>query len=68
MTDEPTLPINKQERDTIEYVLTDWISYAHNMIESDAVREAGFSRVEITRTKQNISKAKKLLARLREFR
>ena len=60
--DEPTLPLNKADREVVMLALSEWITHA---IAFDP-DEKGYTRQEITRMRNNIVKVKKLLARLRE--
>jgi len=60
---EPTLPLNKADREVIMLALSEWILFTH-AIAFDA-DEKGYTRQEITRMRNNIVKVKKLLARLR---
>ena len=58
--DEPTLPLNKVDREVIMLALSEWILFTHAIaFDPD---EKGYTRKEITRMRN----AKKLLARLRE--
>ena len=62
--DEPTLPLNKADREVIMLALSEWILFTHAIaFDPDG---KGYTRQEITRMRNNIVKAKKLLARLRE--
>ena len=61
---EPTLPLNKADREVIMLALSEWILFTHAIaFDPD---EKGYTRQEITRMRNNIVKVKKLLARLRE--
>ena len=61
--DEPTLPLNKADREVIMLALSEWILFTHAIaFDPD---EKGYTRQEITRMRNNIVKGKKLLARLR---
>ena len=61
---EPSLPLNKADREVIMLALSEWILFTH-AIAFDP-NEKGRTRQEITRMRYNIVKVKKLLARLRE--
>ena len=62
--DEPTLPLNKADREVIMLALSEWILFTHAIaFDPD---EKGYTRQEVTRMRKNIVKVKKLLARLRE--
>ena len=64
LMDEPTLPLNKIDREVIMLALSEWILFTHAIaFDPD---EKGYTRQEITRMRNNIVKGKKLLARLRE--
>ena len=64
LMDEPTLPLNKADREVIMLALSEWILFTHAIaFDPD---EKGYTRQEITRMRNNIVKVKKLLARLRE--
>ena len=64
LMDEPALPLNKADREVIMLALSEWILFTHAIaFDPD---EKGYTRREITRMRNNIVKAKKLLARLRE--
>jgi hypothetical protein len=61
---EPSLPLNKADREVIMLALSEWILFTHAIaFDPD---EKGYTRQEITRMRNNIVKGKKLLARLRE--
>ena len=60
---EPTLPLNKADREVIMLALSEWILFTHAI--AFHPDEKGYTRQEITRMRNNIVKAKKLLARLR---
>jgi len=61
---EPSLPLNKADREIIMLALSEWILFTHAIaFDPD---EKVFTRQEITRMRNNIVKGKKLLARLRE--
>jgi hypothetical protein len=62
--DEPTLPLNKADREVIMLALSEWIFFTHAI--AFGPDEKGYTRQEITRMRNNIVKVKKLLARLRE--
>ena len=61
---EPSLTLNKADREIIMLAVSEWILFTHAIaFDPD---EKGYTRQEITRMRNNIVKGKKLLARLRE--